>query len=71
MAAISSSSGTPTTLAQALAKLAADEAAKASAKIITTDQSEVSQLEKTQTSSTQASSTQSTSSQSTGVNVIA
>lgn len=64
MAAISSSN-TPTTLVQALAKLAADEAAKASAKIITTDQSEVNQLEKSQTSS------QSTSAQSTGVNVIA
>ncbi len=65
MAAISSSN-TPSTLAQALAKLAADEAAKASAKVITTDQSEVNQLEKSQTSSTQ-----STSAQSTGVNVIA
>lgn len=64
MAAISSSS-TPSTLAQALAKLAADEAAKASAKVITTDQSEVNQLEKSQASS------QSTSAQSTGVNVIA
>jgi hypothetical protein len=64
MAAISSSS-TPTTLAQALAKLAADEAAKASAKVITTDQSEVNQLEKSQTSS------QSTPTQTTGVNVIA
>jgi hypothetical protein len=64
MAAISSSN-TPTTLAQALAKLAADEAAKASAKVLTTDQSEVNQLEKSQTSS------QSTAAQSTGVNVIA
>ena len=64
MAAISSST-TPSTLAQGLAKLAADEAAKASAKVITTDQSEVNQLEKSQTSS------QSTSVQSTGVNVIA
>ena len=64
MAAISNSN-TPTTLAQALAKLAADEAAKASAKVITTDQSEVNQLEKSQTSS------QSTAVQSTGVNVIA
>jgi len=64
MAAISNSN-TPTTLAQALAKLAADEAAKASAKIITTDQSEVNQLEKSQTSS------QSTAAQSTGVNVLA
>jgi len=64
MAAISSSS-TPSTLAQALAKLAADEAAKGSAKVITTDQSEVNQIEKSQTSS------QSTSAQSTGVNVIA
>ena len=64
MATISSSNA-PTTLAQALAKLAADEAAKASAKVITTDQSEVNQLEKSQTSS------QSTSAQSTGVNVIA
>ena len=64
MAAISTSN-TPTTLAQALAKLAADEAAKASAKVITTDQSEVNQLEKSQTSS------QNTSAQSTGVNVIA
>ena len=64
MAAISTSN-TPTTLAQALAKLAADEAAKASAKVITTDQSEVNQLEKSQTSS------QSTAAQSTGVNVLA
>ena len=64
MAAISNSN-TPTTLAQALAKLAADEAAKASAKIITTDQSEVNQLEKSQTSS------QSTAAQSTGVDVLA
>ena len=64
MAAISNSN-TPTTLAQALAKLAADEAAKASAKVITTDQSEVNQLEKSQTSS------QSTAAQSTGVNVFA
>ena len=56
-----SSSNTPTTLAQALAKLAADEAAKASSKVLATDQSEVAQLEKTQTSSTQ----------STGVNIIA
>ena len=63
MAAISNSN-TPTTLAQALAKLAADEAAKASAKVITTDQSEVNQLEKSQTSS------QSTAAQSTGVNVL-
>jgi hypothetical protein len=63
MAAISNSN-TPTTLAQALAKLAADEAAKASAKVITTDQSEVNQLEKSQTSS------QSSSVQSTGINVI-
>lgn len=66
MAAISSSNSTPTTLVQALAKLAADEAAKASEKIISTDQTEVAQLEKTQTSSTQ-----STSNQSTGVNVVA
>ena len=64
MAAISNSN-TPTTLAQALAKLAADEAAKASAKVITTDQSEVNQLEKSQTSS------QSTAAQSTGVDVLA
>ena len=63
MAAISSST-TPSTLAQALAKLAADEAAKASAKVITTDQSEVNQLEKSQTSSQSAS-------QNTGVDVIA
>jgi|HubBroStandDraft_4_1064222.scaffolds.fasta_scaffold3178246_1 hypothetical protein len=65
MAAISSSN-TPTTLAQALAKLAADEAAKASAKVITTDESEVTQLE-----SAQSSSSQSTSVQSTGINVVA
>jgi hypothetical protein len=65
MAAISSSN-TPTTLAQALAKLAADEAAKASAKVITTDESEVAQLDNAQTSSGL-----STSAQSTGVNVIA
>jgi hypothetical protein len=56
-----STSNTPSTLAQALAKLAADEAAKAAAKVITADQSEVAQLEKSQTSSTQG----------TGVNVIA
>jgi hypothetical protein len=48
-----------------LAKLDADEAAMASAKVITTDQSEVNQREKSQTLS------QSTSAQSTGVNVIA
>jgi hypothetical protein len=65
MAAISRSN-TPTTLTQALAKLAADEAAKASAKIITTDESEVAQLE-----SAQSPSSQSTSVQSTGINVIA
>ena len=66
MATISSSNSTPTTLAQALAKLAADEAAKASEQIVSTDETEVAQLEKTQTSSAQ-----STSNQSTGVNVIA
>ena len=65
MAAISNSN-TPTTLAQALAKLAADEAAKASAKVITTDQSEVNQLEKSQTSSQSTAAAQST-----GVNVLA
>ena len=57
MSAISSSNSS-TTLAQALAKLAADEAAKASAKVISADQSEVSQLEKSQSPS-QGSSTQS------------
>jgi hypothetical protein len=51
----SSSSNTPTTLAQALAKLAADEAAKASEKTLATDQAEVTQLEKAQTSSSQSS----------------
>jgi len=61
MTAISSSSSSPTTLTQALAKLASDEAAKAAAKVITADQSEVAQLEKSQTSSTQSA----------GVNVIA
>jgi hypothetical protein len=55
-----SSSSTPTTLAQAQAKLASDEAAKASARVITTDASEVTQFEKSQTPSTQA----------TGVNII-
>jgi hypothetical protein len=55
-----STSNTPSTLAQALTKLASDEAAKAAAKIITADQVEVAQLEKSQTSI-----------QSTGVNVIA
>jgi hypothetical protein len=53
-------------LAQALAKLAADEAAKASAKIIAADQAAVTQDEKAQTSSTKAFSSQS---QSTTVNV--
>jgi hypothetical protein len=55
-----SSSSTPTTLAQAQAKLASDEAAKASAQVITTDASEVTQFEKSQTPS----------SQTTGVNII-
>jgi hypothetical protein len=56
MAAISSSSSqTATTLAQALAKLAADEAAKAPAKTITADETQVTQLEKSQTSSSQTS----------------
>jgi hypothetical protein len=66
MATITSSNSTPTTLAQALAKLAADEAAKASETIVSTDETEVAQLEKTRTSSAQ-----STSNQSAGVNVIA
>jgi predicted house-cleaning NTP pyrophosphatase (Maf/HAM1 superfamily) len=49
MTAISSStSQTATTLAQALAKLAADEAAKASAKIIAADQAAVTQFENSQ-----------------------
>jgi hypothetical protein len=52
MTAISSStSPTATTLAQALAKLAADEAAKASTKIIAADQAAVTQFEDSQTSS--------------------
>lgn len=56
MAAISSSSfQTANTLAQALAKLAADEAAKASANTITADEAQVTQLEKSQTSSSQTS----------------
>ena len=55
MAAISSStSQTATTLAQALAKLAADEAAKASAKTISADEATVAQFEKAQTSSSTA-----------------
>jgi len=50
MSAISSSSSqTATTLAQALAKLAADEAAKASAKTIAADQATVAQFEKPKT----------------------
>jgi hypothetical protein len=49
MAAISSTSS-QTTLAQALAKLAADEAAKAAAKTITADQAAVASDEKAQTS---------------------
>ena len=54
MTAISSStSQTATTLAQALAKLAADEAAKASAKIIAADQTAVTQFENSQRSSSQ------------------
>jgi hypothetical protein len=54
MTAVSSStSQTATTLAQALAKLAADEAAKASTKIIATDQATVTQFENSQTSSSQ------------------
>jgi hypothetical protein len=60
MCAISSSSSIPATLAQAQAKLASDEAAKASAQVITTDQSEVTQFEKSQTPSTQT----------TGVNIV-
>jgi hypothetical protein len=56
MAAISSSSSqTASTLAQALAKLAADEAARAPAKTITGDEAQVAQLEKSQTSSSQTS----------------
>ena len=47
MAAISSStSQTATTLAQALAKLAADEAAQASAKTISADEATVAQFER-------------------------
>ena len=54
MNAISSStSQTATTLAQALAKLAADEAAKASAKIIAADQTAVTQFENSQKPSSQ------------------
>jgi hypothetical protein len=49
----SSSSQTATTLAQALAKLAADEAAKATAKIIAADQATVTQFENSQKSSSQ------------------
>jgi len=49
----SSTSQTATTLAQALAKLAADEAAKASAKIIAADQTAVTQFENSQKSSPQ------------------
>jgi len=54
MTAISSStSQTAITLAQALAKLAADEAAKASAKIIAADQTAVTQFQNSQKSSSQ------------------
>jgi hypothetical protein len=54
MTAISSStSQTATTLAQALAKLAADEAAKAAAKIIAADQATVTQFENSQKPSSQ------------------
>jgi hypothetical protein len=54
MTAITSSgSQTATTLAQALAKLAADEAAKATAKIIAADQAAVTQFENSQKSSSQ------------------
>jgi hypothetical protein len=60
MCTVSSSSSIPTTLAQAQAKLASDEAAKASAQVITTDQSEVNQFEKSQAPSTQT----------TGVNIV-
>jgi hypothetical protein len=55
-----STSNTPSTLAQALTKLASDEAAKVAAKIFTADEADVAQLEKSQTST-----------QSTGVDVIA
>jgi hypothetical protein len=56
MAAVSSStSQTASTLAQALAKLAADEAAKASANTISADEASVKQFEKVQTSSSQNS----------------
>ena len=58
MAAISSTSSqtTPTTLAQALAKLAADEAAKACAKTIATDQQAVASDEKAQNSTSTTAS---------------
>ena len=49
----SSSSTTPTTLPQALAKLASDEADKASANTIASDQAEVTQFEKAQTPASQ------------------
>lgn len=49
----SSTSQTATTLAQALAKLAADEAAKASAKIIAADQAAVTQFENSRKPSSQ------------------
>ena len=49
MSAISSSSSqTAITLAQALAKLAADEASKASAKVLAADQATVTQFENSQ-----------------------
>jgi hypothetical protein len=49
----SSSSSTPTTLAQAQAKLASDEADKASANTIASDEAAVTQLEKAQTPASQ------------------
>jgi len=49
----SSTSQTATSLTQALAKLDADEAAKASAKIIAGDQATVTQFENSQKSSSQ------------------
>jgi hypothetical protein len=48
-----SSSNTPTTLAQAMAKLASDEADKASANTIASDEAEVTQFEKAQVPATQ------------------
>ncbi len=56
MAAISSTTSNSQTLTQALAKLAADEAAKACAKTIATDQQAVASDEKAQNSTSTTAS---------------